>query len=57
MSEGITFAEIMSSCNVHANLMGSKVNTWKQRLLISNNRDIQQYVMKMENLERSSEAH
>ena len=27
MSEGITFAEIMSLCNVHANLMGSKVNT------------------------------
>lgn len=27
MSEGITFEEIMSLCNVHANLMGSKVHT------------------------------
>ena len=49
MSEGITFAEIMSLCNVHANLMGSKVNT--QTTLA----DFEQpghpvHVMKMENL-------
>ena len=49
MSEGITFAEIMSLCNVHANLMGSKVNTQ------SSVADFEQpghpvHVMKMENL-------
>ena len=49
MSEGITFAEIMSLCNVHANLMGSKVNT---QTLVA---DFEQpghpvHVMKMENL-------
>lgn len=49
MSEGITFAEIMSLCNVHANLMGSKVNT---QTTIA---DFEQpghpvHVMKMENL-------
>ena len=49
MSEGITFAEIMSLCNVHANLMGSKVNT---QTTVA---DFEQpghpvHVMKMENL-------
>ena len=49
MSEGITFAEIMSLCNVHANLMGSKVNTQTSVA------DFEQpghpvHVMKMENL-------
>lgn len=49
MSEGITFAEIMSLCNVHANLMGSKVNT---QITVA---DFEQpghpvHVMKMENL-------
>lgn len=49
MSEGITFAEIMSLCNVHANLMGSKVNTQTSVA------DFEQpghpvQVMKMENL-------
>ena len=49
MSEGITFAEIMSLCNVHANLMGSKVNT---ETTVA---DFEQpghpvHVMKMENL-------
>lgn len=49
MSEGITFAEIMSLCNVHANLMGSKVNT------LTTVADFEQpghpvQVMKMENL-------
>ena len=49
MSEGITFAEIMSLCNVHANLMGAKVNT---ETTVA---DFEQpghpvHVMKMENL-------
>ena len=49
MTEGITFAEIMSLCNVHANLMGSKVNT---QTTVA---DFEQpghpvHVMKMENL-------
>ena len=49
MSEGITFAEIMSLCNVHANLMGSKVDT---QTTVA---DFEQpghpvHVMKMENL-------
>lgn len=49
MSEGITFAEIMSLCNVHANLMGAKVNT---QTTVA---DFEQpghpvHVMKMENL-------
>lgn len=49
MSKGITFAEIMSLCNVHANLMGSKVNT---QTTVA---DFEQpghpvHVMKMENL-------
>ena len=49
MSEGITFAEIMSLCNVHANLMGCKVNTQTSVA------DFEQpghpvHVMKMENL-------
>ena len=49
MSEGITFAEIVSLCNVHANLMGSKVNT------LTTVADFEQpghpvQVMKMENL-------
>lgn len=49
MSEGITFAEIVSLCNVHANLMGSKVNTQTSVA------DFEQpghpvHVMKMENL-------
>lgn len=49
MSEGITFAEIMSLCNVHANLMGYKVNTQTSVA------DFEQpghpvHVMKMENL-------
>ena len=49
MTEGITFAEIMSLCNVHANLMGSKVNTQTSVA------DFEQpghpvHVMKMENL-------
>lgn len=49
MGEGITFAEIMSLCNVHANLMGSKVNT---QTTVA---DFEQpghpvHVMKMENL-------
>lgn len=49
MSEGNTFAEIMSLCNVHANLMGSKVNTQTSVA------DFEQpghpvHVMKMENL-------
>ena len=49
MSDGITFAEIMSLCNVHANLMGAKVNT---QTTVA---DFEQpghpvHVMKMENL-------
>ena len=49
MSEGITFDEILSLCNVHANLMGSKVNTQTSVA------DFEQpghpvHVMKMENL-------
>ena len=49
MTEGITFAEIMSLCNVHANLMGAKVNT---ETTVA---DFEQpghpvHVMKMENL-------
>ena len=49
MSEGITFAEIMSLCNVHANLMGSKVNT---QTSVANFEQPGHpvHVMKMENL-------
>ena len=49
MSEGITFAEIMSLCNVHANLMGSKVNT-ETTVAEFEQPGHPVHVMKMENL-------